>query len=644
MSTSVCTSIRGFGTVETVADLEALNTIPLPDGTGVHVLGYYAAGDGGGKRVVFDSGSTDDADGGSVHDTPSSYGRWIAAFDGTVNVMQFGAKGDGSFDDSDAFNAAFAYVAAQGGGLVKGGLGKTHRLASGVLADGSDITFDGNGSTIVQDYDDGPQFVLGNGTTRSDRIKFINCVITTDGTGGPEHPVFETRYVRSFFTEQCVATKIYELIYLGRASDDAASGSYQWWSKECEWGMRTAATGDHSHAVTIKNFSGGLYWYANFFEADITSANSPHGIHIHSNTNTRVDAIQITGGNIKGFNRAVSINNARVGNVQTDLSARFDDSQQWAWYVYSDVAAETAGVGGLDISGTCGGSNQGGGIYIELATSGAGGGTIRLHDLSFVLNKGPLIQIVAAGTGVIWETYIRAIFATEMRPEDETTDAIILDAGSTNNLRSVTVHGLSINSFASSNQPRNLVYTDIATTSNVVVNEESINGLNYSGAKLFNATSGLTLYFQNFKFQLRNNGGTVEHRITAPFTDSAGNYADRINGASATWTTTPTGADASTAFAAGCKVSSDDDSQIIFDTEDCTRLERLKGEVSIVYQSGTQAVVAEFVYTNVDVNGVTRVRPGIRFTTYPGAVARSINTTNLGSGHIWKALIRADIF
>lgn len=72
---------------------------------------------------------------------------------------------------------------------------------------------------------------------------------------------------------------------------------------------------------------------------------------------------------------------------------------------------------------------------------------------------------------------------------------------------------------------------------------------------------------QCWQFRMRNNSGTLQHQIGrfgAP--QSAGNLIAKINGASTTYTNTPTGADASTAFAAGAKISSANANRIIFDT------------------------------------------------------------------------------
>ena len=77
------------------------------------LLGYYAPGDGGGGDFYWDSGSTLAADSGVVFQVSGiTTGRWIRLYNGTLNPRFYGAKGDGTTDDSTAFNAAVSNVYA----------------------------------------------------------------------------------------------------------------------------------------------------------------------------------------------------------------------------------------------------------------------------------------------------------------------------------------------------------------------------------------------------------------------------------------------------------------------------------------------------------------------------------------------------
>ena len=70
--------------------------------------GYYTAGDGGGNRFYWDGTSSALDNGGTVIKPTfvSGAGRWLAIDAYTINVRQFGAKGNGSRDDTTAIQAA----------------------------------------------------------------------------------------------------------------------------------------------------------------------------------------------------------------------------------------------------------------------------------------------------------------------------------------------------------------------------------------------------------------------------------------------------------------------------------------------------------------------------------------------------------
>lgn len=90
--------------VDTIAALKALTTTYAT----VEVLGYYAAGDGGGGLFYWDAASAAADNAGTIIQ-PSALpatGRWKRLFSEFLNVMWFGAKGDGATDDAPAFNAA----------------------------------------------------------------------------------------------------------------------------------------------------------------------------------------------------------------------------------------------------------------------------------------------------------------------------------------------------------------------------------------------------------------------------------------------------------------------------------------------------------------------------------------------------------
>lgn len=71
----------------------------------------------------------------------------------------------------------------------------------------------------------------------------------------------------------------------------------------------------------------------------------------------------------------------------------------------------------------------------------------------------------------------------------------------------------------------------------------------------------------NFTFRIANNAGTVQHKISAVGQSTTlATWTASVNNAALAFTNTPTGADATTAFAAGAKISSADPFLVVLDT------------------------------------------------------------------------------
>jgi hypothetical protein len=107
-------------TLGNAASVTALKGMFPPKGNTARTSGYYAAGDGGGATYYFDANDNATADnGGSVlAPTNGASGRWKLVVVDQVNVRQFGAKGDGSADDTAAIRAADAAMTTAGGGTI----------------------------------------------------------------------------------------------------------------------------------------------------------------------------------------------------------------------------------------------------------------------------------------------------------------------------------------------------------------------------------------------------------------------------------------------------------------------------------------------------------------------------------------------
>lgn len=125
--------------VDSIASLRALPKTGSPH---AFVIGYYAKGDGGGGAYWYDASDTISADNGGTIIVATDGGRWKLIIQGRISFHQFGAKGDGTTDDTMAITTACALGVA-----VSGQKGKTYKVTAVVpMVSGTDI--DLNGATV----------------------------------------------------------------------------------------------------------------------------------------------------------------------------------------------------------------------------------------------------------------------------------------------------------------------------------------------------------------------------------------------------------------------------------------------------------------------------------------------------------------
>lgn len=89
------------GSADNVAALNVLDTSLRT----VFVKGYYSPGDGGGGQFYWDATNTATANGGTIFKpTAITTGRWLRVVDSVYNILWFGAKRDGTTDNSTVWN------------------------------------------------------------------------------------------------------------------------------------------------------------------------------------------------------------------------------------------------------------------------------------------------------------------------------------------------------------------------------------------------------------------------------------------------------------------------------------------------------------------------------------------------------------
>ncbi|MBR8083070.1 hypothetical protein KDX23_09970 [Burkholderia vietnamiensis] len=89
---------------DSIAELSALSPLTF---TRAFVIGYYAAGDGGGGPYSYNASLSQGlANGGTIIAAYGGVGCWVLQSTGLVSLFQFGAKGDGVTDDTARIQAA----------------------------------------------------------------------------------------------------------------------------------------------------------------------------------------------------------------------------------------------------------------------------------------------------------------------------------------------------------------------------------------------------------------------------------------------------------------------------------------------------------------------------------------------------------
>ena len=143
-------SVNAISLVTTIDSISALKALAAPAAAVTYYLrGYYAAGDGGGGHFRWNSADNTADNGGTIIQLGAGgTGRWNRVYQGAIWADWFGAKGDGSTDDTAAINAAFSFAVGTSGCIVAFNPQKTYSITATSLQGNNPVTVWGYGSTI----------------------------------------------------------------------------------------------------------------------------------------------------------------------------------------------------------------------------------------------------------------------------------------------------------------------------------------------------------------------------------------------------------------------------------------------------------------------------------------------------------------
>lgn len=196
---NVTGSVIGSNSLENIAEMTALVKSTLLDGDSFPVDGYFTRGDGGGGRFFFDASNTDTANGGTIIITDEGgTGRWIRIVEDSLTPKQFGAKADGTTDNSITIQAwadhtyANGLLATDDGGHYKHGTTITLAVAQ------NRWTFNGAGCGDKQNFlntipagtvfeytgSSGVGWQFGDGSTTNIQAFNVNSVAFWGNTSG----------------------------------------------------------------------------------------------------------------------------------------------------------------------------------------------------------------------------------------------------------------------------------------------------------------------------------------------------------------------------------------------------------------------------------------------------------------------------
>lgn len=181
--------------------------------------------------------------------------------------------------------------------------------------------------------------------------------------------------------------------------------------------------------------------------------------------------------------------------------------------------------------------------------------------------------------------------------------------------------------------PRSLSAAGAATCASVSMSADTTGTLPVAngGTGIAVASGG---QLQAFLLYIRNNAGTMQHQfVTEGFTWGASNFVGKINAATNSYNTTPTGADASTAMAFGGKIGATSTHYFYLDVAAQTVADSIF-MCSMAHNTTTTALIPQPQRESININGVTQIRQRIAFFNATTGAAFPLTTANMSAGQI----------
>lgn len=418
---------NGIKEYSNIAALKAITA--APDTTLAIVKGYYSDGDGGSGKFYWDSTSTDTDNGGTIiKATAVTTGRWKRLYEGgAVNVKWFGAKGDGSTDDTLAIQATIDYASK----LVTSTQYPTNthgievHLNEGVfnISDTLEITYSGvsligkgQHSTVIQ-YTPGTLTtadylisfgVSPSGTSRmySNRLEGFSLThdLASDGLNSPrgiyllDVHSWVIKNVRVFGTHQGLYAQD---AWVGRVSDSAFTHNY-----------RSVYFNSQVHNTSIRNVLFGRTLAA-YSDTQI----SAH-LAIRNCQAVSIESCDFEFGNFASLDTCVYLYNSCRGiNVSNNY---FESNDGYAIYIRDEPSSDNAECSGITFKSNYINQTSGKGVYIRHNNTTTGA----LHN--GILIEGNYVYIDSAvefiedsGAGVVINSFYRGNYLRQALAEAE---------------------------------------------------------------------------------------------------------------------------------------------------------------------------------------------------------------------------------